>query len=371
MSVEFCQAPVEEWDQLIASLPGAHILQTREWGEVKSLYGWRPLHYLWRDENTQAVAAALALLRAVPLLGFSSRLGILYIPKGPLLDWSDRALRRQVLLDLESIARQQRAIFVKVDPDVLLGTGVPGEEDAIDDSDGEVIVAEFEGQGWRLSDEQIQFRNTVLIDLGPELDTLMANMKQKTRYNVRLAGRRGLTVRVGGEKDLGALYRMYAETSLRDGFVIREEGYYRSVWTTFMRSGMAEPLIAEFQGQMVAGVILFHFAGKAWYLYGMSSRDHHEKMPNYLLQWEAIQRAKACGCQVYDLWGAPDRFEEDDPLWGVYRFKRGLGGRVVRHIGAWDLPVRPWIYRLYTQVLPRILAVMRRRGVESTQQSIT
>jgi lipid II:glycine glycyltransferase (peptidoglycan interpeptide bridge formation enzyme) len=371
MSYELSLAPPEDWNQLVASLPGAHILQTQEWGVVKSRYGWRPLHYFWRGESGQSVAAALVLQRAVPFPGLSARLRVLYIPKGPLLDWRNRALRRQVLLDLASLARQQRAIFVKVDPDVLLGTGVPGEPEARAYQDGEALEAELEEGGWRFSDEQIQFRNTVLIDLSPELETLMANMKQKTRYNIRLAGRRGLTVRVGGEADLSALYRMYAETALRDGFVIREEGYYRTVWTTFMRCERAEPLIAEFQGQIVAGVIIFYFADRAWYLYGMSSREHHEKMPNYLLQWEAIRRAKARGCRIYDLWGAPDQFEESDPLWGVYRFKCGLGGAVVRHIGAWDLPVRPWIYRLYTQALPRILDIMRRRGARSTQQSIT
>jgi lipid II:glycine glycyltransferase (peptidoglycan interpeptide bridge formation enzyme) len=275
-----------------------------------------------------------------------------------------------VLRDLSIIARQQGAIFIKLDPDVVVGSGVPGEEDARESPTGNEVIAQLDAQDWRFSDEQIQFRNTVLIDLSPDPDTLMANMKQKTRYNIRLAGRRGVTVRMGDEGDLNALYHLYAETSVRDGFVIREEGYYRSVWAAFLRSGMAEPLIAEFQGQIVAGLIIFYFAHKAWYLYGMSSRDHREHMPNYLLQWEAILRAKARGCQVYDLWGAPDQFEENDPLWGVYRFKQGLGGTVVRHIGAWDLPVRPWTYRFYHKALPRILQIMRRRGVKSTQQSI-
>jgi lipid II:glycine glycyltransferase (peptidoglycan interpeptide bridge formation enzyme) len=94
----------------------------------------------------------------------------------------------------------------------------------------------------------------------------------------------------------------------------------------------------------------------------MSTAAHREKMPNALLQWQAICRAKAAGCTVYDLWGAPDEFSEEDPMWGVYRFKEGLGAQVVRTLGAWDYPVQPRIYRWYTQVLPRILAVMRRRA---------
>ena len=129
-----------------------------------------------------------------------------------------------------------------------------------------------------------------------------------------------------------------------------------------------EPLIAEAAGEPVAAVIIYRFAGRAWYLSGMSLDAHREKMPNYLLQWEAMRRAKAAGCTVYDLWGAPEAFNEMDSLWGVFRFKEGLGGKVFRTLGAWDYPVRPGIYRLYTQILPRLLDMMRRRGNERTRQ---
>ena len=94
-------------------------------------------------------------------------------------------------------------------------------------------------------------------------------------------------------------------------------------------------------------------------------------MPNYLLQWEAIQRARQAGCTVYDLWGAPDNIQPDNPLWGVYRFKEGLGGKLVRHIGAWDLPVRPFYYKVYMDLLPRFLEIMRRRRQRETQGETT
>jgi lipid II:glycine glycyltransferase (peptidoglycan interpeptide bridge formation enzyme) len=163
---------------------------------------------------------------------------------------------------------------------------------------------------------------------------------------------------------------MYAETSIRDGFVIRDQRYYHVVWEKFIRSGLAQALIAEVDHEPVAGLILFVFAKKAWYLYGMSRQAHREKMPNYLLQWEAICAAKAQGCEIYDLWGAPDEFDERDPMWGVYRFKEGLGGKVVRHIGAWDLPVRPISYKISLQILPKILAVLRQRGIDRTRQQV-
>ncbi len=358
------------WNAGIAGLPGAHVLQTWEWGQFKAHYGWETLPYTWQDDSGQVTAAALVLQRRIPIAGMGRRLRVLYVPKGPLCDWSQVDLRRRVLRDLAELARQRGAIFIKIDPDVCLGSGVPGQAGFLEDPLGQALVSELRASGWRFSLEQIQFRNTVLIDLTPDLDTLLAKMKQKTRYNIRLAGRKGVRVRLGNLNDLRELYRMYAETSIRDSFVIRDEDYYLEVWSTFMQAGMAEPLIAEVEGEAVAGLFVFRFAHKAWYLYGMSRQVHREKMPNHLLQWEAMQRAKASGCRLYDLWGAPDEFDESDPLWGVYRFKEGLGGNLVQHIGAWDLPVRPLYYYLYSQILPRLLDLMRRRGKARTQRTI-
>jgi peptidoglycan pentaglycine glycine transferase (the first glycine) len=360
----------QEWNEMIAALPGAHVLQTWEWAQVKSLFGWQPDPRLWLDSSGKVVAAAMLLNRAIPIQGLSARLRVIYVPKGPLLDWNDPFLRGCVLDDLAKLGRKQGGLFIKIDPDVDLGTGYPGGEGFTEDTLGQAVTADLKGTGWSFSDEQIQFRNTVLIDLRPDEEALLANMKQKTRYNIRLAGRKGVCVRSGGRADLEALYKLYAETSARDGFVIREEAYYQTVWGTFLQAGMAEALIAEVDGEMVAGVIIFQFASRAWYLYGMSRAEHREKMPNHLLQWEAMRRARANGCQFYDMWGAPDVFSENDPLWGVYRFKEGFDGQVVRRLGAWDLPLRPWFYRLYTQILPRLLEVMRRRGRQRTLRSL-
>jgi lipid II:glycine glycyltransferase (peptidoglycan interpeptide bridge formation enzyme) len=350
------------WNRIIASLPNTHLLQTWQWGQVKSRYGWSPVFRIWGDE-TRPDAAALILIRTIKLGGFASRLRVIYVPKGPLLrDWHDAALRNLVFNDLADFARKQGAIFIKIDPDLPLGRGIPGSPQATECALGRSVSDDLHSHGWRYSDEQIQFRNTVLIDLTASEDEMLARMKQKTRYNIRLAGRKGVVVRIGDKDDLGLLYRMYADTAHRDGFAIRDEDYYRTVWSTFMRSGLAEPLIAEVEGQAVAAVVIFHFAGQAYYMYGMSRPVHRNKMPTYLLQWEAMCRSKAVGCTVYDLWGAPEIFDERDSMWGVFRFKRGLGGTVLQTMGAYDHPIRPVIYKLYNQTLPRILDVMRRRG---------
>jgi lipid II:glycine glycyltransferase (peptidoglycan interpeptide bridge formation enzyme) len=170
---------------------------------------------------------------------------------------------------------------------------------------------------------------------------------------------------------------MYAETSVRDGFVIRDESYYMTVWKLFMKSSAvsgqpsAIPLIAEVNNEPVAAIFLFMFAGRAYYVYGMSRDLHREKMPTYLLQWEAMKLAKTNGCGGYDLWGAPEEFNENDSMWGVYRFKEGLGGEVIRSLGAYDFAPNKLWYKLYTEIMPRVLDVMRSRGKVKTKQGLS
>ena len=373
------------WNDLIAGLPDAHLLQTYEWGQLKARYGWQPVYLIWlRAEKTVRVeqdvsglkgldprdvlAAALILRKKVLSRGFAARLCILYSPKGPLLRWEDAVLRGRVLDDLQLFARRQGAIFLKFDPDVVLGRGVPGTESDQPQPLGLAIEQELSARGWRYSQEQIQFRNTVLLDVSLADDDLLSRMKQKTRYNVRLGPKKGLALRLAEEKDWPMLYRMYAETSVRDGFVIRDQVYYETAWKIFEHSSRA--LIAEAQGEAVAAVYLYHFAGRAYYIYGMSREAQREKMPNYMLQFEAMRWARERGCRVYDLWGAPEVFDERDSLWGVFRFKEGLGGEVCRTLGAWDFaPNRLW-YGLYTQVMPRVLNLMRSRGKQRTRQNL-
>jgi len=356
-----------DWDAAVARLPGANILQTWTWSQIKAEYGWAPLPQSWPD----LPAAAMVLRRNIRLGGFSAKLSILYVPRGPLLDWSDPARRAAVLDQLQTLARRSGAIFIKMDPEVAVGSGIPGAADATDDPTGAALVQELTQRGWRYSQEQIQFRNTAVLDLSADEDAWLARMKQKTRYNLRLAQRKGVAIRRGDTADLDLLYRMYAETSVRDGFVIRPLGYYRAVWGRFMEQGLAQPLIAEVEGEPVAGLILFVFAGRAWYMYGMSREAHRDKMPNYLLQWEAMRAARAAGALSYDLWGAPDKFDESDSMWGVFRFKEGLGAQVLRTLGAWDYPSRPALYNIYTQILPRLLDVMRNRGKERTRREVS
>lgn len=375
-------ASSSHWNEMIARFPEAHFMQTSQWAEVKEQNGWIPLFRAWYSDGNayrmvdwvpgleQPSAAAMVLQRTINPGGFSLRLRILYIPKGPLLDWENVPLRQQIFMDLQMLARDQGAIFIKIDPDVILGTGFHHQTDEQTKTTGLTICQELSRLGWQFSSEQPQFRNTVLIDLNATEEELLSRMKQKTRYNVRLAERKGVVLRQGSFVDLPELYQMYAETAVRDKFVIRPAAYYLKTWQIFLQAGVAEIWIAEAAGETLAAVILFTFARKIWYVYGMSRQVHREMMPNYLLQWQAIRRGRLMGCAHYDLWGAPDEDNETDPMWNVFRFKEGLGGSVVRHIGAWDLPTQPVVYRIYTKILPRILDRMRKKSKTTLARNV-
>lgn len=340
------------WDSALLSLPNPHILQSWAWGAFKSRHGWNATRLLFQEQG-QTVAAASVLERKLPRLPVS----VLYVPKGPAVDWQDSARVQALLEDLAGIARQRGALFVKIDPDVCYSEDAPSFSPR--PACAPQVARSLEGWRWRFSSEQIQFRNTVLLDLARPEDDLLETMKQKTRYNVRLASRRGVTVRVGTTADLLTLYQLYEETAQRDGFVIRPPAYYADAWGSFLETGLAHLLLAEVEGTAVAGLVLFTFGPTAWYMYGASSDRQRQHMPNHLLQWEAIRWAKKAGCALYDLWGAPDHLHKSDPMWGVYQFKLGLGGELVQGLGAWDLPTHRVAYWLYRTAMPLYLGLMR------------
>ena len=333
------------WERALLELPNNHILQSFAWGEFKSRHGWGVRRLLWRGETGPRAAAQILTRRMGPFR-------MAYVPKGPVLDYKDTTLLEEVLAALEKVAHAAGAIFIKLDPDWPEGE--------------EAVRERLTRRGWRRG-EEVQFRNTLLVDLEPGEEKILAAMKSKTRYNVRLAGRRGVEVVPTGEGELALFYRMYQETSRRNRFVIRPFDYYRDLWESFLREGLARFFLARYQGEVLAGLILFRYGTRAWYMYGASIAKHRNLMPNNALQWEAMRWAKGEGVKSYDLWGAPEPGEAD-PMAGVYRFKAGFGGRLVRHIGAHDYPVSAPLYWLYGQVIPRTLALLRtgdpaRRGL--------
>ncbi len=331
------------WDRALLALPRPQVLQSWTWGALKESQHWQATRFLWRDGYYPVAAAQVLVQRR-------GRLRLGYVPKGPLLNWHDTPLAAIVLSRLAAFAREQNLTRVKIAPDV-----------GMDTREGQAVLTMLKQQEWAESFERVQFSNTMLLDLRPSVDVLLAQMKSKWRYNARLSMRRGVRVREARLDDLPLLYAMYAETAQRDGFIIREQAYYLAVWQRFMDAGLALPLIAEWTGKPLAMVFLLYFGHYAWYMYGASRSTQRHLMPNHRLQLEALRRLKALGCRVYDLWGAPDELTAADPLWGVYRFKLGMGANFVSHIGAYDYPPHPWLYRLYALARPHLITLAQQR----------
>ncbi|MDO9085679.1 MAG: peptidoglycan bridge formation glycyltransferase FemA/FemB family protein [Anaerolineaceae bacterium] len=357
-----------KWNETLLSLPEPHFLQSSIWAEIKKDNGWSPHFLHWKNSIGDVIAGTLVLERKIKLLNLIS-LVIHYCPKGPLLNWSDRNLVRSVLEDIVLFSREHKGLFVKIDPDVIKSNDLNLEENNFQNS-VPLIEVLLKDTNWIESKEQIQFRNSIVVDLNQSDDQLLAIMKQKTRYNIRLSDRKGVKVRLGSPSDFDELFRMYAETSLRDNFVIRSKSYYLNVWKKIYDEGLCEPLIAEFEGEILAAVIIYYYGGKAYYMFGMSSDKKRNLMPTYLLQWKAIKRAKERKCRIYDLWGAPDDLNENDSMWGVYKFKLGFGGFFVRTIGAWDYPINKIGYAIYHYVIPKILNIMRKFGFRRTKTEL-
>jgi len=327
----------EIWNSFVAGHPRGHLLQCWEWGELKASSGWSPVR-LALFERERIVAAAQVLRRTAPYVPL--RIGYLaYLPKGPILDWSDDALYDTFMFALNRYLIQHGALTLRMEVGI-----------ETDESVSELVKM-------RLSSLQsaraIQPLRTIMLDLAPDEATLLAQMKEKWRYNVRLATRKGVRVRVAEtEADVRAWYTLLQTTSTRDTFGIHTLDYYLDAWRLLTSEGQARLLLADHEGQLLAGIFVSLFARQAIYLYGASSNEQRHLMPNYMLQWEAIRWAKQGGALRYDFWGIPESDAEDEAMAGVYRFKRGWGGRVVQFLGCYQQIYRPLTMKLAERFLP-------------------
>ncbi|MGI6207550.1 MAG: lipid II:glycine glycyltransferase FemX [Anaerolineae bacterium] len=338
-SLELVPAP-DAWEREVSSLPYPHFLQSAPWAQFKERYGWRAERYRLQDDGqTLGYASVLSRKLAGPL-------ALAYVPRGPLLVRQDRASLEAALSALEDLARRRHWLMIKVDAELW------------DDDVAEWARPTLEARGWQPG-QQVQFRNTVQMDITGSEDDILARMKPKTRYNVRLAARRGVAVRPVGKEEFGTAYDLYRRTALRDGFIVRPRSYYEQLWSTLLDADMGTVLMAEYEGAPLAALVAVAHGNTAWYFHGASGDEHRNLMPTYLLQWEAIRWARARGCTVYDMWGAPESPDDDEGMGGVLRFKLGFGGRFREGLGAWDYAPVPALYQLYTVTVPRLLALGR------------
>lgn len=321
----------QEWQEFINNCPNIHILQTGDWGELKSHFGWKPEWLVHGDLGAQI------LVQELPL-GFK----IAYIPRGPVS--SSESIRNHpdwpaFMEELDEYCLAQKAVFLKMEPDLW-------EENQ---EEGNELF-----QGFKFSSHSIQPSRTIVINLEGTEEQILAHMKSKTRYNIRLAEKKDVQIQQISSVD--PFYDLLQGTSGRGSFGIHTRDYYKQAFQIFHPKGACAIFMAEFQGVPLASIMVFKYRERSWYFYGASSDQHRQLMPTYLVQWEAMRWAKSQGCQSYDLWGVPDEEFDDlekeftsrsDGLWGVYRFKRGFGGELLRSSGPWDRSYHPLLYNLY------------------------
>jgi len=337
------------FNSFIAGHPKGHAMQLWEWGDIKGRTGWKPWRLILEDDNGPW-AAATVLERQLPML----KTPIFYCPRGPVVDMTDKDKLEATLREIEKLARQRKAILLKIDPDIPISN--------------ETVVKLLKDVGFKQVDkgknfEGVQPKFVFRLDITPDEDTLLANMHQKTRYNIRLAMKKGVTVRLGTREDLPKFYEVLKETAERDKFLIRAYSYFEDLYDTLVPAGYGQLFIAEYQNKIIAGTFAFITGDKAWYIYGASSNSHRNVMPNYLIQWEMIRWAKANGCTLYDFRGVSGDLSEDNPLYGLYKFKKGFNGQFTEFIGEWDYVYRPVMYaiwqaaeKIYSSKLKNILA---------------
>ena len=317
------------WNNFVAGSPECPVLQSFEWGELKAKFGWEPIRIAVEDQG-KLIAGVSILKRQIPYIRHS----LFYAPRGPIIDFSNRELLEYLLEAVEKKAEAHRAISLKMDPNI--------NEDRREIIDGLLKL------GFVRALKQVQPRATMLLDLDRDPNDILMSFEEKTRYNVRLAQKKGVSVKEDpSEKGIDIFYELYKSTANRDQFLVHPLKYYQAVRGLLFNHGLGINFIAYYDNKPIGAVVVFCFGSKVWYIYGASASEHRNVMPNHLLHWHVIQWAKEKGCKTYDMWGIPAEPKEDHPLWGVYRFKKGFAGKTVRYIGAYDFPYSPLFYHLF------------------------
>ncbi|MGM9557741.1 MAG: lipid II:glycine glycyltransferase FemX [Oscillospiraceae bacterium] len=320
---------LSEYEAFVQSHPKGNFAQSFLWGKQKPMWRWQAVAVRGTDGKIKGTLALMT--RPVPVIGRT----LMYGCRGPVCDLDDRETLAELIEGAKALAKENRAYVIKIDPDV------PSSNTHFA---GLLHELGFRGKEGGKNFEAIQPRYVFRLNVeGKTEDELLAGFHQKWRYNIRLAERKGVTVRICGKEMVPAFSELMLTTGVRDGFVTRKPEYFAAMLDNL---GEHCRLYMAFDpaGTPIAGTLAIHYGDKVWYLYGASSNEHRNLMPNYLLQWRMIQWAVETGCRVYDFRGVSGDVSEDNPLYGLYRFKQGFGGEFTEFIGELDLVLSPVVY---------------------------
>ena len=298
-----------------------HPLQSWSWGEFRHKNGLKVIR-LGVFEGKKIKTAYQLTVHPLPKINYN----VLYFPKGPLPD-------KNMLQALQKLGEKEKAIFIKMEPNIK------------ENPDIQKFLLENGCQKGKPLFTPYSFQ----LDLRQSEEQLLANMKPKTRYNIRVAQKHNIEiVEDNSPKAFKEYLRLTAETTRRQKFYAHSTEYHRQMWETMNQSGLAHLFLAKYQNKTLATYIFFIFNKVLYYPYGASTREHREAMPTYALFWEAIKFGQKNGCQLFDMWGALNsQPNTEDPWYGFHQFKEGFGGELVKFIGTYDLIINPPLYKLF------------------------
>lgn len=303
-----------------ASRGGAEFLPSEEWGQILKEGGETVVRLGIRENGELSAVAALI---KKPLAGLGQAYFYWYAPRGPIfLPAASELVRDFFWQEIKKL--DCRAIFLRIEPGKLKTASK---------------AAEFQLKktiSW-------QPAKTLLLDLKISSKDLLLAMSQKTRYNIRLAEKKGIRIIPGTKEDFPDFWRLMKQTGERDNFRLHGAKHYQDLLSAppeFIRL-----FFAEFEGEKIAAGLFCFFGGRATYLHGASDNNFRQLMAPYLLQWEVIKQAQSEGCDYYDFYGV------DEEKWpGVTRFKKGFGGEIKEYPGTFDVIFKPNLYRFYGMI---------------------
>ncbi len=319
---------LQEYEAFVQSHPKGNFAQSYLWGKQKPMWVWKAIAVRGEDGNIKGTMAVM--IRKMPLTGRT----LMYACRGPVCDLDDRETFAELLEGAKALAAEHKSYVIKIDPDV------PSDNTAFADM---LHSFGFRGKEGGKNFEAIQPRYVFRLNVeGKTEEEVQAGFHQKWRYNIRVAQKKGVEVKICGKEMVPEFAQLMLTTGVRDGFVTRQPEYFAA-----MLDNLGEHCrlyMAFHEGQPIAGTLAIHYGDKVWYLYGASSNEHRNLMPNYLLQWEMIRWAIETGCRIYDFRGVSGDISEDNPLYGLYRFKKGFGGDFTEFVGELDLVLNKAAY---------------------------
>ena len=323
---------IEKYTKFLEEHDRCNFQQSVEWGKVKT--NWKNEIIIIEDEKGNIISSISVLIRKIPIFG-----NLMYSSRGPICDIHNEKVMQELTNSLNELAKKYNAFVLKIEPDIKS-----------EDKEFRKIVSKI---GYKIKDdaknfsEEIQPRYVFRLDIKDKTEEeIFANFQQKTRYNVRLATKKGVTIKEGKREDLADFHKIMQVTGRRDNFIIRPLEYFQKMYDELGDEHM-KILMAYHEDKPISGILDIIYGNKIWYLYGASSNEHRNLMPNYLLQWEGIKYAISQKKDVYDFRGVSGVVDESHPQYGLYRFKKGFNAEFTEFIGEIYIPFKPLVYKAY------------------------